>query len=845
MSKNYSMKQVVEQINVSDSQIYKYCDEFNIEPLRTKGGHRRFTKEQLEKLIEINSKRGILLSDVVKITGLSEKLIARACKMLALSPERSEGNTRRFTEENIQSIIAVKDKLISGFGLPSYEEMEKKYGKLIPYKDGEKYFDCSKDILKVLLQNGYYKEYFLEVGIDMQQHNSKSHHSVKFWFIESLLKKGLSPRNSLIVNKKEIAVIFNIANSTLSSWIQKGYLDAGRVKRHNRKKIELTSYYDLMWVRNNIERIKNERKEANPVFNPGIREQNRIFDMCSLEQKDFINDYCEHRKAGRGIRVGGTTMWKKKIDKPEKNIPLIQQELGSIFYKIICGRTTGINNYWVLDHPGYRKLTEEEQRIYNPSVFKIYDINPTDIHYVQKGYSEPTLYSKIHNSLKPFLYYALQKLKHDITATRQKLTFGGLSVEEKVIVKNELVDLREKYDVFEETIEAVLNETPQEKPEALNPKVAVHLSREMILKAYKNIRYFQLRYGRTGGRIGFEDTLKRATMFMIGCFTGIRNDELANLRITNFELINETKLLKRFKYDELTRKIIEVPDTDVKGFGILRITYSKGSYGPSPTWGTYIAPRLVSLVNEYLEQLYVKYPQGKGLGFLFRSDNKNPDKPYDNQICSWISKFRDNIFDFIPENIRKDITYYDSRHTAADLIVNQTLINDSFLLKHVDRVAELHIRHDMKKKAKSTLRRNYAASALEHEYFQIIQKTFDFPWDVGNDIRIGEYYIWAYENGLAPNPKSENVKFNFPIIEEVKAIQPLVLTNEEREKLQKLNLLLAEKQELFEAIKTGPKKKGQYKMSDEKWIELVAVLPKEITSINEEINRIEFGEAVK
>lgn len=52
----YKIGEVVELTGLSEDQVRDYVDEFNIQIERTKGGHRRFTKENIEILITIKKK---------------------------------------------------------------------------------------------------------------------------------------------------------------------------------------------------------------------------------------------------------------------------------------------------------------------------------------------------------------------------------------------------------------------------------------------------------------------------------------------------------------------------------------------------------------------------------------------------------------------------------------------------------------------------------------------------------------------------------------------------------------------------------------------------------------------
>jgi DNA-binding transcriptional MerR regulator len=52
----YSMKEVSDYTNLSNDLIRLYQNEFNIQVERTKGGHRRFSKENIELLLAIKEK---------------------------------------------------------------------------------------------------------------------------------------------------------------------------------------------------------------------------------------------------------------------------------------------------------------------------------------------------------------------------------------------------------------------------------------------------------------------------------------------------------------------------------------------------------------------------------------------------------------------------------------------------------------------------------------------------------------------------------------------------------------------------------------------------------------------
>ncbi|MBB3868683.1 hypothetical protein DER53_03525 [Parageobacillus toebii NBRC 107807] len=688
--------------------------------------------------------------------------------------------------------------------IPTFEEFEKKHGKLINVEDFRKHLNMSRELVMDLIEKGVFGPNVVKVGTDVQP--KKGAPTAKYYFLEEWAKQ--LKREEIGYTLKEIAKKLHVPYAWLRNLSTKGYLNEGRISRY---------FWNMEWFEENLTRLHETSYRKK-----GKHRQSMYYDLLNDEQQKWIEDYLNRRKSGQGIRIGHKLQWAYVPAKVERTIKSWRKTLSIVFYKIICGRC-GIKNYYVLERSGkYRDLNEEEMERFNPDVFKVVDFSPSDIDWIRMGYKDTTFTKLFEKHLKPFLYFVLNKLKEEWIEKKQRSLGKKLSKEEK----EELERAKEFYETFEMGIELAISKVPirtsSYSEEQLPP---IFLTHEQVLMAKDVIR----------NDPSLNDPLKKTVLFMIGCLIGIRPDELAHLRIDNFVLDPETKLLKRFKFDDQIGDLVEIKKSDPhyeKGWGRLFITYNKGGYSPShPKFGTLVVPRLVTLINLYLKTvLYVENPNAKGEGYLLRPKAELPFEPYTSRgMVQWLSPYAEQKFLFLPEEERKHFKYYDVRHTVYNLLIKANIEGIDFVTK--ERAAQIHARHDIKKKAGNTGRRSYTKDISMLEYYTVIDSVLNFPWDLG-DHQDGAFYTWAEEKGFIKRSRKRDMKEEVTKTEEdISASLPKDIQQE----LEHLEKELAEKERLADQLAKGPR--GEYKDID-KWTEKTVQLDKEIKQIKQQIQSL-------
>lgn len=693
--------------------------------------------------------------------------------------------------------------------LPTFEEYERMYGKLMNFDQTRKKLGIDKSVLKELILAGLVPKHYVQVNVDIQPKIGAP--TAIYYFSEEWVQT--QGRKSIGWTLKEIAEELGLNYRWLIDVSGKGYLNQGRIGRY---------LWNINWFKNNIAEVKEKSYSAK-----GQHSTSSFFEILTDEQKKWINSYLSLRASGKGIRIGNKVEWKKKPAKVEKTISKWRNDLSVLFYKIICGRC-GIENYEVMERPGrYRALSAEEVEIFNPKIFKVTDFSPKDIDFVGTGY-KPTTFSLISESiLKPFLYYVVAQLKMNWIEMKQ--SFGGLRTGLTDEQKEILDDTKDFYETLETSIEMSFAQVP-DRQEALkeidddNKRPAVYLTREQINCARSSLRK----------NINFHEPLKRSLVFIFGCLVMIRPEELAMLKITNFELDDETKLLKRYRFDpdkkfandkygDLVEMKPDDPDYE-DGWARLFITYSKGNYSPShEKLGTLIVPRLASYVNMYLSLVYKENPKEIGNGYFIRPENMLPARSYNGRsIAQWLSRYSSNHFTFLSEEDRKVFKYYDVRHTGYNLLIKGKVPGMDFEIK--ERAAQIHARHDIFMKSGNSGRRNYTDEISMRDYFTVIDEVLNFPWQQ-NKLK-----QWMIEKGYEDLPGNKIFPEKNSLLRK--------LTKTELRTLSKLESEKKEKERLANKLANGPS--GKYRNVDD-WTQKTMELDLEIKTLEIQINNFKQG----
>jgi transcriptional regulator with XRE-family HTH domain/integrase len=654
----------------------------------------------------------------------------------------------------------------------------------------------------------------------------------------------------------ELARIYKVTRNVLKEWFVAGaFGDNAPVIERMR-----TVHVEEQWFAANITRIREAQKVKSTLkrvetmgFNYGPE---FLFAKPGGEViLAWIDKYAIHKVNGGAVNVGGKITKIKKPAKPERTLTRIREHLIRLCYKIVCGRCS-IEEYWKLSNGGGYLLNESEQNQFDPTIFKVTDFNVKDIDHVRKGLKDTVFFDAIEMYLKPFIWFVFSEQKASFRQRKRKFLEAGVQTDDE---RKEIERLNDLLDLYEDDLQHAFASVPQHRPEVRdeNRKLSIHLTREQILLALQNIyslSFVQDSFSAKGGRgsRGFRDPLKRATCFFMGCQTGIRNDEACNILISDFEL-NDDGLLQRFEYDPTDEWVTNhlglvgpsKPTDSLDGYGLLRIRkeVAKGGWGPSPKWGTYLAPTLVTMINAYLTSLYKAAPKSIGKGYFFRTDPMNPNAQHSStDLTRWISDTKGSIVGFLPDKLLRHFSYYDVRHTVADLILNHTIVEER-LKPYLERVGELHIRHDMLNSSsnKSLIKKHYASSAGAHEYFQVLVESNDYPVNLTGDrvnARYKNFYDWEIQKGyreLIVDTPQEPLD---SVMEEPVNDVALTLTIQS-EALKQLVNIRAEKQAYLDVIAGEYKRQfiKRFGLTEDLWFEEVPKIEKEIAELTSQINQ--------
>ncbi|WP_043929816.1 hypothetical protein [Bacillus sp. EB01] len=715
--------------------------------------------------------------------------------------------------------LFIEDKVYDP-SLPSVDEIKSKHPDLIHYHEALPFFNCKPFTLNEILKRGYYSDLYLKAGRDFRPSRR-----VKYLFNKDKIQGGIDIREHF-TGLEGLSKLLAVNIVLLKRYSVKGFLEPARVNG---------TLYEIQWVKDNFYKIAKENKRALTKNRQNFSPLDFLKEVGATHLLKLMEEAVTAFL--KGGRIGNTK--RKKRVKQEETRERIMRKLGICMYKIICGRS-GIDKFWEMNTIGkYRPLNEEELEKFDPSLFEVTDFNPEDIDYIAAGYEESTYFELITHYFKPFIDYVLASKKQELRKFKKKFLTEKENIAEN---RQEYERLSDLLDLWEEDILDAFDKTPQFKPVPKNERIDVHLTREQLLLASKRITEHP----------SFQFPIKRKAIFLMGGLIGIRNDELCHLKISDFAL-NEDGYLQRFELNPdkvyTTSNGItgpSVPTNNENGYGLvyIRKEISKGEYGASPMWGTYIPPGLVTTLDSYFKILNKKHPNTKGEGYLFRSRDFLPDEKYSSSnIGAWIREYRDELFNFLPENERKSFRYYDLRHTVAEILVHNTHLSDKELEKRLKRVAELHIRHDMNNLSmkKPLVEKTYAKDANAVHYFKIMDEALNFPFNLKpleKAAPLKSFYDWEINKGyrkpqIVDRDTDQNTK------EETQSKMEL-LSHEETTTLAQLNKDKEEKEQYLADISKGYKRafKKKYNLEEKDWLYELPRVKKEIEALDQQIKDI-------
>ncbi|MFC7685784.1 hypothetical protein [Ureibacillus sp. GCM10028918] len=568
-----------------------------------------------------------------------------------------------------------------GFG---WEDVSKRYGGLIIKKEFYELANMDHKTYVQLEKKGFLDDLIVKVGIDVAPSLDKKTFVPKY-----VLKKDKAIE--FAENCKslgDIAKEMNISYSIFQNYSLAGNFDVARMSR---------TRWNKKWITENFMKIKESlRKNAKKNVQENA---NTLWQLLAEEHRKLISEYIEYRKDSTVI----FTKYARYEAFLTKDAFIYHRDvLTRIFYSIICARS-GLKNYWVTTDSGfgYRSLTEEELPQYDPSLFQLDDLKESDIQAISHGRKSPRTRMNYKNTFLGLFYYTLMRKKEKINER------ANTSSDYKP--ETDFAALVWKADFIEEAFEKYL--PVNRKQMRLTTSRSVYLNRQVVAALVRRV------LENDSGKLQYP--LKCAAMFALAFFGIIRPVELWRLKIEDLQPNQKTGLLEL---------------KDIHGYQFARITIqseiSKMNLSPSGPYGLLLVPRAVRIVNHYLSELYEKYPEHKGTGYLFRpyTDEFNPNAQYANAktMFEWVSNNKSMFADILSTEQLKNFSSYDTRHTGNNLIANETFFNDPKLEQSKEKVAEYHARH---KGIKSVNRENYQAHLTENIYATIINAALNFPLD--------------------------------------------------------------------------------------------------------------------
>lgn len=625
--------------------------------------------------------------------------------------------------------------------LPTKLEIEQRLNtKLLSVTDAATMFGVvNSELLQIIAEKKLERgSAYFEIGKDLQRNDKGKPGYLPYMFSQEKIEELNLKYDSLTAIREDL----NRSESNIMTLIS--YIDQNTLS-----KIRLsTRKWDKEWFKHNIDRLEQIQFEKSSIRNDTEKvSTDYFFEHLDEELQNDIRNFKNYRLKNYGISFDGVDYVKSKINK-ESTADFQIARLVRNLYKMKCYRAEinpNTDEYRenlevALDNGGplptgnvahFRRLSASEEQKMKETTFNVRTLNEIDKEHLFIGLSETTQLSVIHN-LRPFLYYQLM-LEEDAyhTALETSLSEG---VDASFDSTNEWTRIK----LMKKRFERFLKQNINQHPVAKQPRRKVFATRKQLVDLFVKVASLS------------STTLvnmQRACQILMGFLTGIRPIELLDLEIDkhldveNDPNHHEFGYLRKYKIqisgDEA--KYARTTLDDPQGWGRMWITneIAKGGYSPSPDYGTLIVPRLIDFLNLYLRKLYEKGPSTKGKGYLFRTSKymKNPKAKYSSPkaLTSWIFKFRNQFEGILSRDEVDNFSYYETRHTVNNIIVNRTTYPDPQINEWKRRVAEVHCRHSMEDgdpHAKSQVNVEYYQEKTPLKYYYLVLKySLDFPFN--------------------------------------------------------------------------------------------------------------------
>lgn len=631
--------------------------------------------------------------------------------------ERNTGIGRHYFTQK------VKPKLKELGLFPSTkEELEEQHAiKLVSFDEAQKVLGTSKTVLQGLIDNGRFKkeEYFV-CGVEVEAKTIQGRYYFNKDKIDQLASKYDSTLSEVL---KEMGVGVAISNfhKMLQNALTEEEWEEARLSQE---------HWNKQWLIDNFNEYSTRTLESSRL---PVRDYMSYLDD---EIQLLIEEYLEWRRKNDYISFDGVDFIKNKIKK-DTQVDSQRKNLARAFYRVKCYRA-GIKDFSEKDgnKKQLRELSDQEIEQLVEYEFDVKTFNEEDMkNGVMPGIDGNGIYH-YRLPLMGFLYFVLMK---------EEIQYNNNL--ERALAENNSFDSKKEWTrikLMKARFERALKLIPKKKPKAKkeNRRKKIFARRDQVVKAFKSI------YTNEPGSLRYPR--KYATQIMLGFLAGIRPVEMWMLKIDeHLDVEKNTEkenygLLKKYRIElnlEGEAEFIETSLHDPEGWGRIFISeeISKGTYSPSPEYGTLLVPRIVDIVNDYLKELYKMTPgKDKARGFLFRPKHYNPEIHYSRpaQVVDWIPKARES-FNFLKEDEAANFSYYETRHTVNNMIVNRTWIDDKRINEWKLRVAETHCRHSMDGSDESLIRAKGETNREHYQelpplwmYYKVLDTALNYPFDL-------------------------------------------------------------------------------------------------------------------
>lgn len=530
-----------------------------------------------------------------------------------------------------------------------------------------KYFGISYEELINQIHEGMWEGKYISVP-KLTPPVKKDQNHYNYFFIRSLTIKNYKNLNEIVTKNRDIIV----SNQTLYRYAKQDLLPQP-------SHLKGTNLYDEEEVLASLHSIREskilkEKKESDIISR---------YNLLNNDQKNAIDKFILFRKNNGIIDFNGYRS-KENIAHIDKALKTMRETISSAFVLIISGRC-GINEEVIVN----KRINKDIINHFDPDVFDFLSINVDDYLYLSSHRKKITL-KNYYLYLKQFYYYYLQQLESEAVVSEEKhRKFLALNLRVKQFL-NQFPRERNKWFSLDEA---------KAKKSFLTPEQMIEV-RDLILSDPVS-----------------RNPIKNAAIWQLGCTAGIRPEEFPLVRIEHF-LIDEQGFLK----------------LNEKNWGVLKLPAeaSKGENSPSHVvYGTPIPKETVTIINQYLRELYLKQSSTNqpGYGYLFRPNPAFPDIPYRIIDKRFLVELR-SLLKFLTAEQRENFILKSSRHSMNNLI-SKTYLPVPRLNGVIQKsAAQYQMRH---KPNDTTIGDDfYSALISEEDYYQVLDLTINFPWDIGH-----------------------------------------------------------------------------------------------------------------